>query len=224
MRTLATFVAGLICGAALVWVRQEPPQTVFAPCPATTHCPAPVASAPAIPAEPQPPAASRIPPPIESPPAPAAARAPDRGLLIPVAGVEARELSDTFSDRRSQYVHEAIDIMAPRGTPVLAAADGRIVKLFNSVPGGLTIYQFDPAERFSYYYAHLDRYAPGLAEGQAVTRGQVIAFVGSTGNASLKAPHLHFALFELGPEKRWWEGKAINPYPLFEGVDIAAAR
>ena len=110
--------------------------------------------------------------------------------------------------------HDAIDIMAPAGTPVTAVADGRIVKLFLSERGGITAYQFDASERFVYYYAHLQAYAPGLAEGQLVHRGDPIGLVGSTGNANPAAPHLHFAVAVLGPEKHWWQAKAINPYPL----------
>ena len=98
-----------------------------------------------------------------------------------------------------------------------AAADGTVEKLFTSDAGGLTIYQFEPSGRYAYYYAHLDRYAAGLDEGDTLRRGQVIGYVGSTGNASEDAPHLHFAIFLLGPEKRWWEGTAINPYPLLGG-------
>ena len=146
-----------------------------------------------------------------------AAFAVDR-LLVPVLGLNALQLSDTFNDTRgSLRKHEALDIAAPRGTPVVATDDGRIVKLFKSIPGGLTIYQFDPGERLAYYYAHLDGYAAGLAEGKQVRRGEVIGYVGSTGNANPAAPHLHFAVFELGPEKRWWKGTAINPYPMLTG-------
>ncbi|MDR0184224.1 M23 family metallopeptidase [Lysobacter arvi] len=137
-------------------------------------------------------------------------------LTIPVQGVTAAQLHDTFSDARAQgRVHEALDIMAPRGTPVIAVADGTIEKLFTSVPGGLTIYQFEPSGRYAYYYAHLDRYADGLHEKQAIRRGEVIGYVGSTGNADPAAPHLHFAIFELGPERQWWKGTALNPYPVF---------
>ena len=136
-------------------------------------------------------------------------------LLIPVQGKVASDLSDTFTDARSQgRSHDAIDIMAAAGTPVLAVADGQVEKLFYSERGGITIYQFEPSGKYAYYYAHLQRYADGLAEKQAIKRGQVIGYVGSTGNASADAPHLHFAIFELGPERRWWEGTAINPYPL----------
>ncbi len=135
-------------------------------------------------------------------------------LLIPVAGVKVTELHDTFGDPRVGHAHEAIDIMAPRGTPVLAVDDGRVVKLFKSVPGGLTIYQFDRSEKYAYYYAHLDHYAESLREGGEIKRGDVIGYVGSTGNAIATAPHLHFAMFKLGPEKRWWQGTAIDPYLL----------
>jgi murein DD-endopeptidase MepM/ murein hydrolase activator NlpD len=137
-----------------------------------------------------------------------------RGLSLPVNGVRADQLVPTFDEARGDRPHEAIDIMSPRGTPVVATEDGRIAKLFWSKAGGHTIYQFDPAERYVYYYAHLDRYADGLAEGQTVTRGQTIGFVGSTGNAKADAPHLHFAIFLLTPEKRWWDGAALDPYPV----------
>jgi peptidoglycan LD-endopeptidase LytH len=137
----------------------------------------------------------------------------ERGLLIPVVGVPPHELRDTFSERRGLTLHEAIDIAAPRGTQVVATDDGRVVKLFRSVPGGLTIYQADRDDRLMYYYAHLDAYAAGLREGDRVQRGDVIGYVGSTGNAPPNAPHLHFAIFRLPPGKEWWKGTPINPYP-----------
>ena len=136
----------------------------------------------------------------------------DRDLIIPVDGVKERDLLDTYLDSRNGRQHEALDIMAARHTPVRSVEDGRIVKLFNSKAGGLTVYVFDPSERFTYYYAHLDRYADGLEEGQTVRQGQVIGYVGSTGNASESAPHLHFAIFRLTPEKQWWKGEPLNPY------------
>ncbi|CDS53483.1 Membrane proteins related to metalloendopeptidases [Polaromonas sp. CG9_12] len=140
-------------------------------------------------------------------------------LLLPVPGISASELRDTFGDGRDggQRGHEAIDILAPTGTPVLAVDDGRIVKLFLSQPGGITVYQFDPSGRLAYYYAHLERYADGLAEGQAVRRGSVIGYVGATGNARPDAPHLHFAIFRLGPEKQWWKGEPVNPFTYLGG-------
>ena len=135
-----------------------------------------------------------------------------RAPIIPIAGVPRASLRDSFDERRGTSGHEAIDIAAPRGTPVLAVDDGRIVKLFHSIPGGNTVYQFDPDAHFAYYYAHLDAYAAGLKEGAPVTRGQVIGYVGTSGNAARDAPHLHFAIFRLGPERRWWRGTPVNPY------------
>ena len=141
-----------------------------------------------------------------------------RDLKIPVEGADSDDLRDTFADARgSGRAHEALDIMAPRHTQVLAADDGVIAKLFNSKGGGgITIYQFDPTETFCYYYAHLDRYAANLKEGQRVRRGDVIGYVGSTGNASPDAPHLHFAIFRLTSERQWWKGEPINPYPILK--------
>ena len=145
---------------------------------------------------------------------PASEEIDERDLEIPVDGVAAGELYDSFNDARGSRVHEAIDIMAERGTPVVAVEDGRIQKLFTSKAGGLTIYQFDPSETYVYYYAHLDAYAPNLREGMSVKRGDVIGYVGSTGNASKNAPHLHFAVSRLTSEKQWWKGEPLNPYPL----------
>ncbi|AVR96321.1 M23 family metallopeptidase [Pseudoduganella armeniaca] len=139
-------------------------------------------------------------------------------LLVPVAGVSAKELTDTFNQARgSERRHEALDIMAAKGTPVLAVADGKVVKLFNSKQGGLTVYQFDPSEKYAYYYAHLDSYAPDLKEGQQLRRGQMVGYVGVTGNSDPNAPHLHFAIFELGPDKNWWQGTPVNPFPYLTG-------
>jgi lipoprotein-anchoring transpeptidase ErfK/SrfK len=138
-----------------------------------------------------------------------------RHLGIPVAGVRPDQLVPSFKDTRTGHVHEALDILAPRGTPVVAVEDGTIVKLFLSKPGGKTIYQFDPTRRFAYYYAHLDRYAEGLTEGQAVRRGETIGFVGSTGNADATRPHLHFGIFVLTPERKWWKGTAIDPFAVW---------
>lgn len=139
----------------------------------------------------------------------------DRDLLVPVEGVSASDLVRSYEDERSgNRQHEAIDILAPKGTAVRAVEDGVIARLFNSKAGGITIYQFDPSQRFCYYYAHLDRYAPGLAEGDRVRKGQVIGYVGVTGNAPKDTPHLHFAVFRLTDAKRWWEGTPIDPYDI----------
>ncbi len=139
-----------------------------------------------------------------------------REMRLPIDGADVEKLKGMFSEARGgSRPHEAVDILAPRATPIHAAEDGTIAKLFDSRQGGHTIYQFDPEQRFCYYYAHLDRYAPGLHEDQRVTRGDVIGFVGTSGNAPADTPHLHFAIFELGPEKRWWQGRPIDPYLVF---------
>jgi murein DD-endopeptidase MepM/ murein hydrolase activator NlpD len=136
-------------------------------------------------------------------------------LIIPVAGVRPDQLIDTFDDARSEgRVHDAIDIMAAAETPVLAAADGKILKLFNSERGGTTIYQLNANGDLVFYYAHLARYADGLAEGDMVKQGQVIAYVGDTGNAGAGNYHLHFSIAAVSDPKRYWEGTNINPYPL----------
>ena len=140
------------------------------------------------------------------------------GLALPVVGIKPDQLADTFDAARSQgRRHDAIDIMAAEGTPVIAASDGTIEKLFNSVRGGTTIYERSPDQKWIYYYAHLSAYAPGLHEGQQVKRGQVIGRVGHTGDASAAGPHLHFAVNSMAPGERWWNGTAINPYPLLAG-------
>lgn len=175
--------------------------------------------------EPEPmewPPAGLMSPPIATPTesGPAESNTGDSGqLLMPVAGVKAMQLSDTFNQARGgARVHDAIDIMAPKGTAVVAVHDGKVAKLFNSKQGGLTVYQFDTDEKRAFYYAHLDGYAAGVAEGVVLKRGDIVGYVGSTGNASPEAPHLHFAIFMLGPEKKWWQGTAVNPYPLLGGT------
>jgi murein DD-endopeptidase MepM/ murein hydrolase activator NlpD len=138
-----------------------------------------------------------------------------RRLDVPVEGVKRDQLADSFRDARSgSRAHEAIDILAPRNTPVRAVEDGTIARLFNSKAGGITIYQFDPSERFCYYYAHLERYADGLREGDRVKKGQIVGYVGTSGNAPKDTPHLHFAVFRLTAEKHWWEGTPIDPYDI----------
>lgn len=145
------------------------------------------------------------------------------GLAIPVPGVKPDQLVDTYDAARANgRVHDAIDIMAPEGTPVLAAADGTIEKLFFSHGGGgITIYERSPDGQWQYYYAHLQGYAPGLHEGEKVKRGQVIARVDHTGDAAASAPHLHFAINRMQPGQGWWQGEPINPYPLLAGKKVA---
>lgn len=145
------------------------------------------------------------------------------GLAIPVAGVRASQLTDTFTQARAggARVHDAIDIMAPKGTPVVAAAPGRIEKIFFSPGGGgNTVYVRSNDRRWNFYYAHLDRYAPGLHEGQDLPRGAVLGAVGSTGNASPEGPHLHFAINRMAPGTKWYQGDPINPYPLLAGKKV----
>jgi murein DD-endopeptidase MepM/ murein hydrolase activator NlpD len=160
----------------------------------------------------------------QAPPPPAAGpRAPlvlgPSGLALPVAGVKPEQLFDTYSAARAGgRVHDATDIMAPRGTLVVAAAAGTVEKLFFSHGGGgITAYVRSPDGQWQYYYAHLDGYAPGLHEGQIVKQGDPIGRVGSTGDASPEAPHLHFAVNRMAPGQRWWQGSPVNPYPLLAG-------
>jgi murein DD-endopeptidase MepM/ murein hydrolase activator NlpD len=138
-------------------------------------------------------------------------------LAMPIADVDSAKLVSNFAEMHGGRPHEALDIMAPRGTPVRAVDEGNVVKLFTSKEGGLTVYQFDNSRTRCYYYAHLDRYATGLREGMLLRKGEVLGYVGSTGNAAANAPHLHFAVFILGPEKQWWKGTAIDPLPLLQG-------
>jgi len=139
----------------------------------------------------------------------------DRSLALPLPGLDPRRLRDSFGDPRSGHVHEALDIPAPRGTHVVAVEDGTVARLLTSASGGLTVYQLDPGSAYCYYYAHLDRYAPGLKEGAAVRRGDLLGFVGTSGNAPPDVPHLHFAIFRLGSPPRWWEGTPVNPFAVF---------
>ncbi|KER84963.1 M23 family metallopeptidase [Xanthomonas arboricola] len=237
MKLLMMLVVGVLLGAAgYWWLEREAPQAAVAPtsavAPAVTAQPdaaeaamatssaAPAVAAPAVAASSP---STEVMPAANTPAAPASAASPEAansvsGLLIPVQGIGSGQLQNTFTDARSEgRVHDAIDILAPTGTPVIAVADGTVEKLFNSERGGLTVYQFDPNGTYCYYYAHLERYADGLVEKQAIKRGQVIGYVGSTGNADPAAPHLHFEIHRLGPEKQWWKGEVLNPYPVLHG-------
>jgi murein DD-endopeptidase MepM/ murein hydrolase activator NlpD len=180
-----------------------------------------VASARAAQATPDPAPPPSTPAPNTDPTAPAPASSSEadelkrRGLAIPVEGVKPEQLVESFSDERSgTRVHEALDILAPRNTPVKAVEDGTIARLFLSKAGGITIYQFDSTEQFCYYYAHLERYADGLQEGDHVKKGQLLGYVGTSGNAPKNTPHLHFAVFRLTAAKHWWEGTPIDPYAV----------
>jgi murein DD-endopeptidase MepM/ murein hydrolase activator NlpD len=141
----------------------------------------------------------------------------DRDLTLPIDDADVEKWKGHFEQRRGGGTrgHEAVDILAPRHTAVRAVEGGTIAKLFTSRAGGITLYQFDPTNRYTYYYAHLQRYAPGLREGQRVEAGDTIGYVGTTGNAPPDTPHLHFAIFEMTPQRRWWEGTPIDPYLIF---------
>ncbi|AYO94665.1 MULTISPECIES: M23 family metallopeptidase [Xanthomonas] len=234
MKLLMTLVVGVVLGAAgYWWLERTAPEAKVEPsssaAPVATDrssasaapMAAPAAAATAAPMAASAPLSDPAPadmPAATTPAQPPAAAAPGSDLLIPVQGIGASQLQDTFTDARSEgRVHDAIDILAPTGTPVVAVADGTVEKLFTSERGGLTIYQFEPGGKYCYYYAHLERYADGLAEKQSIKRGQVIGYVGSTGNANPAAPHLHFEIHRLGPEKQWWKGEALNPYPVLHG-------
>ena len=173
-----------------------------------------------------------VPPPPEEPPprparlpgdtlplvaTPAELRELAAQLIIPVQGVAADALRDTYAESRGSRVHEAIDILAPRNTPVLAAVDGRVLKLHESVAGGLMVYAADASDRFVMMYGHLERYADGLREGATLQRGQVIGYVGTSGNAPPGTPHLHFVIGRGRPSVSWWRAAAVNPYPLLTG-------
>jgi murein DD-endopeptidase MepM/ murein hydrolase activator NlpD len=219
-------LGGFLLGAAtilfVVWIygnqirrpSERPSETVPpAQAPSQTPLPAPLPGpAPAMPTAPTPTPPSN--PPVG--PTDLTGDLGNRHLLLPVQGIRVDQLHDTFNESRGggERVHEALDIMAPRNSPVLAVEDGRVAKLFTSKQGGLTIYQFDPTETYAYYYAHLDHYTEGLKEGDILRRGQVIGYVGVTGNANPDGPHLHFAIFRLTPEKQWWKGDPVNPFGL----------
>ena len=199
----------------------SPSPSTAPPPPAVGSEPRGRAATPPLPGSP----AATAPPAVEGAPLPPAlpGSAPGSGdvddlrrrrLLMPVQGVRPEQLQDTFGDARSGHLHEALDIMAPRNSAVLAVEDGSVAKLFVSRQGGNTIYQFDPTSTYAYYYAHLERYADGLREGMPLRRGEVIGYVGTSGNAPPEAPHLHFSIFRLNSDKHWWQGTAIDPYPV----------
>ena len=240
MKSVLIFLIGVMVGANIVYfvmTRDGDRQVALAP-PVVTKTPAAGADATdaaaptvvAAQAQSPPTAAATAPAPSPQSVAPVAQVAPadvvlaPSGLAMPLPGLQPGRLTDTFTEARgSDRKHDALDIMPPAGTPVLAVADGHVEKLFTSVQGGLTLYQFEPSGRSAYSYAHLQGYAPGIAEGRQLKRGEVIGHVGSTGNANPAAPHLHFAVFLLGPEKQWWKGTPINPYPLLGGRPAAIA-
>ena len=236
MKWLLTFLAGLLLGAGGLfgYLRQvghvdTQPVVAVAPCPAVVTAPVPAGTviapgslppAPIVPTDlseadlPLRPVQSAAEMAATASTATAAAAVANK-LMIPVDGMKLAQISDNFDQPRgADRHHEALDIMAPKGTKVLAVADGKVAKLFESKAGGLTVYQFDGDDKLAFYYAHLDKYADGLKEGATIKRGELIGYVGVTGNSSPTAPHLHFAVFELTPEKQWWKGTPLNPFPM----------
>lgn len=223
MRTAVAFLIGLVVGATgvLLYLQETAQLAIAADSPVTRGASASAAPLPAgrgastsrsVPMSPE----------VRSEPMSTEARrvamSNSELLAIPVIGVTAAELRQDFTDNRSGgRTHGALDIRAPRGTPVVAAVDGTIKKLFTSRAGGLTIYQYDVATERCYYYAHLDGYAPGIREGKVVAQGDTIGYVGITGNAPVGTPHLHFAITILTPTKEWWKGEVLDPYPLLTG-------
>ena len=235
LRVLVIFAVAVVAVSLFVWARARQSSQI-----PSTGAPQP-SETPQLATTPAPPALSPVAsPPVDSfpTPSPALDLKADAGpapvntqtplvaelppnfvgrlkLIIPVAGVKPEQIRDTFTDSRSEgRVHDAIDIMAPAGTPVLAAADGEIVRLFQSDRGGTTIYQLSPDKKLVFYYAHLQGYADGVVAGKYARQGEVIGYVGDTGNAGAGNYHLHFSVAILADPKRYWEGQNINPYPL----------
>ena len=208
------FVAGAVAGGLLVWSVDTPPMSrvVLADDCGEPDVEVRPTKAPKAPGVISAPVTAKPAPQVESD---AIADLRERRFTLPVKGIERGELRSSFDEARSEgRRHEAMDILAPRGTPILSVEDGTIAKLFTSKAGGLTIYQFDPTTTYAYYYAHLDRYAPGLHDGVRVKAGDVLGYVGTSGNAPPNTPHLHFAIFKLNDKKQWWQGSALDPYAV----------
>jgi peptidoglycan LD-endopeptidase LytH len=228
VRSVAIFFAGFAAGVLFIAVLLRHPATpvIIKASAASQSLKSPHMDSPhaaphplpeAIPSQPPAPSLSPAAPtealPREEPPSDAPSSLP-RGLLMPVSGLSPSKLVDNFDEMHNGHRHEALDIMAARGTPVVAVDEGNVIKLFNSKQGGLTVYQFNDTRTWCFYYAHLERYAQGLKEGMLLRKGDILGYVGSSGNAAPDAPHLHFTIFKLGPEKHWWQGTPIDPYPL----------
>lgn len=218
------FLAGMLVMAALFAIFPDQTRPALANADADSRRPASPAAALA-PIEVRPTASSE-PAPVTPPPEAQAVAFPsigvnpiedlrDRRLDLPVKGAVPEDVKDMFNEKRGgTRRHEAIDMLAPRHTPVVAVEAGTIARLFFSQAGGITIYQFDPTNTYVYYYAHLEKYADGLKEGQKVKRGELIGYVGTTGNAPPNTPHLHFAIFRMTDKKQWWQGTAIDPFQV----------
>jgi len=213
---IAAFFTGVVVTAALTWSYQNAPARLQARLADDCGKPEAEARPSAHPARGEPtPEVSPPARPIEVIGVDALSDLRARALSLPVKGIDSKDLQDTFEDKRGDgRRHEAIDILASRNTPVLAVEDGTVARLFTSKAGGLTVYQFDPSSTYAYYYAHLERYASGLTDGDRVRRGQVLGYVGTSGNAPPDTPHLHFAIFKLTDKKQWWQGTPIDPFAV----------
>jgi murein DD-endopeptidase MepM/ murein hydrolase activator NlpD len=203
-RLIAAFLA-CFCAGVLTdwWLRANGPPLPAGLQTSNTLAREILPAAPNVPAAPNAPAESPSP------------EMPRAKFQLPIEGMDIESLNGGFAERRGNHPHDAVDIMAPRHTPVHAVQDGEIARLFLSNAGGNTIYQYDPTGHLCYYYAHLQRYAQGLHEGVLVKQGDVIGYVGTSGNAPPNAPHLHFAVFEVASSRRWWDGRPIDPYLFF---------
>lgn len=137
-------------------------------------------------------------------------------LAMPIAGIDAQRLKGSFYEKRGGQLHHAVDILSPRNTPVVAVENGKLARLFTSKAGGLTIYHVDPSNQYVYYYAHLEKYADGLKDGDQLKKGQVIGYVGTSGNAPENTPHLHFSVGVMGPDKKTWQAADVDPYEVFK--------
>ena len=141
-----------------------------------------------------------------------------RRLVIPVAGADPAKLEDSFKEPRDgDRVHRAIDILAPRGTPILSADDGKILRMTTSALGGISMYTVDPSSRLVYYYAHMDRYNDGMSPGRTIVKGDTLGFVGTTGNAPKDIPHLHFQIMRWPADGKYWNGEPIDPFEVLGG-------
>jgi murein DD-endopeptidase MepM/ murein hydrolase activator NlpD len=214
---IVAFFTGVLLTAALIWSYQNAPVRLQAKL--ADDCGDPAEARPSKPSvrdeRETAPDAAPVARPLEVIGVDALADLRSRALTLPVQGVDSRDLQETFEDKRGEgRRHEALDILAARNTPILAVEDGTVARLFTSKAGGLTIYQFDPSSTYAYYYAHLERYAPGLTDGERVKRGQVLGYVGTSGNAPKDTPHLHFAIFRLTDKKQWWQGTPIDPFAV----------
>jgi murein DD-endopeptidase MepM/ murein hydrolase activator NlpD len=221
----ASFGAGVLVDG---WLRTHGPPTPAQAAAQPLQAPAPRLQTPTQPSQtPAQPTVIAPPPPVNSPadatdqPTVEAAPVVTTGdpaattLRLPIDGISIESFKGGFAQMRGALPHEGVDIMAPRGTPIHAVQDGTIAKLFFSRFGGVTIYEFNDGW-LCFYYAHLERYADGLHDGQRVSQGEVIGYVGTSGNAPPETPHLHFSIFELNADRKWWQGRALDPYLVYK--------